>query len=157
MLEMTQEERLLQAWVTLSGMLKNTRITKGALVYNEAIVMLAVYKRYVQDGEGMTSVKDIISETNMLKSLVNRTINSLEKKGLIQRCQGTEDKRTMFVKCVRENLDVFVQVHNHSLEVAQNVMSIIGEEDAEHFVRIAKKLEASGYKPKKPVKLKGEV
>ena len=32
------EERLLQAWVALSGMLKNNRITTGALVYNEAIV-----------------------------------------------------------------------------------------------------------------------
>ena len=33
------EEQLISAWVRLTGILKNTRSTKG-MVYNEAIVML---------------------------------------------------------------------------------------------------------------------
>ena len=140
------EERLLQAWVALSGMLKNNRITTGALVYNEAIVMLTIYKRYLADGIGLTPVQDIIRETNMLKSLVNRTLNSLEKKGLIERCRGTEDRRTQQVRCVRENINVFLEVHNESLKVAKEVVDIIGPEDAEHIVRIADKLRQAGYR-----------
>lgn len=143
----TPEEQLLQAWVTLSGIMKNNRVTTaGPLVYNEAIVMLSVYKRYLHDGEGLTSVKDIIRETNMLKSLVNRTINSLEKKGLIERCQGTRDKRTVFIKCVKEKLDVFIEVHNSSLKVAGDIAGIIGPEDITHFVRIVQKIETSSYR-----------
>ena len=38
-------EQLLLAWVKLTGMIKNGRITKG-LAYNEAIVMLLLYNRY---------------------------------------------------------------------------------------------------------------
>ena len=72
----TREDGLLRAWVKLSGILKNSRITKG-LMYNEATVMLLLYNRYCEDGEGIISVKEIIKETNMLKSLVNRTLNSL--------------------------------------------------------------------------------
>lgn len=145
--QQTQEEQLLQAWVTLSGIMKNNRvIASGPLVYNEAIVMLSVYKRYLLDGEGLTSVKDIISETNMLKSLVNRTVNSLEKKGLILRFQGTLDKRTVFIKCVKEKLNVFMEVHRVSLKVAGDIADIIGSEDIGHFVRIVNKIEGSRYK-----------
>ena len=38
MQENSLEEQLISAWVRLTGILKNTRITTG-MVYNEAIVM----------------------------------------------------------------------------------------------------------------------
>ena len=43
-MEQPLEEAVITAWVRLTGILKNTRITKG-MVYNEAIVMLVVYNR----------------------------------------------------------------------------------------------------------------
>lgn len=146
MQKITLSEQLLNAWVTLSGIVKNNRITTGPLVYNEAAVMLSVYKRYLVDGEGLISVKEIIREQNMLKSMANRTINSLEKKGLIERCQGVKDKRTLYVKCVKENLNVFLEVHQSSLVVANELVEIMGDEDTAHFVRIVEKIKNSGYK-----------
>lgn len=143
--ELSKEDRLLIAWVKLSGMIKNNRITKG-LQYNEATVMLLLYRRYMQDGEGLISVKEIISETGMLKSLANRTINALEAKGLLTKCQGEKDKRTLFVKCVEEKLDTFLAVHTSSLGVAKGIVDIIGEEDTEHFIRIVNKIDKSGYR-----------
>ena len=107
--------------------------------------MLLVYNRYTEDGEGLISVKEIIKETNMLKSLVNRTLNSLEKKGLILRLRGESDRRMLYVKCVKEKLDVFLDVHRSSLKVANGIIEIIGEEDAENFIRIVKKIEGAGY------------
>lgn len=144
-MELSREDKLLNAWVKLSGILKNSRITKG-LAYNESIIMLFLYQRYCEDGVGMISVQEIIRETQMLKSLVNRTINALEAKGMLEKCRGEKDKRTLFVKCVKEKLDVFLEVHNASLEVAGNVLQIIGEEDADNFIRIVEKIETSGYK-----------
>ena len=144
MLNNKRAENLLSAWVSLSGILKNTRITKG-LMYNEATVMLMLYKRYCEDGVGLVSVKEIIQKTKMLKSLVNRTVNSLSEKGLLERVEASGDKRMVYVKCVEAKLDVFLQVHNSSLEVAQNIIDIIGEEDTDSFVRIVKKIEEAGY------------
>ena len=115
-------------------------------MYNEAIIMLLLYKRYCEDGIGLISVQEIIQETKMLKSLVNRTINSLQSKGLLERCPGEKDRRTLSVRCVREKLSVFLEVHNSSLNVATGILDIIGEEDAETFIRIVDKIEASGYK-----------
>ena len=139
------QNKLILSWVKLSGLIKNSRITTG-LKYNEAIVMLSIYSRYLIDGEGFTSVQDIIKETGMLKSQVNRTLGELEKQGLITFAQGTEDRRTKFVKCVKEKLDVFLTVHNSSVKVAKNIIDIIGEQDTQTFLKIVEKLSDAGYK-----------
>lgn len=105
--------------------------------------MLSVYNRYLTDGEGLTPVKDIIKETGMLKSLVNRTISVLEKKGLVVCFVGEQDRRTKYVKCIKEKLDVFLRVHNTSLQLAQNIIDVIGQDDAQTFVRIVDKIASS--------------
>ena len=131
------DEALVTAWVALTGVLKNSRMTQG-LNYNEAIVMNIAYHAY-QNGEGLTSFKSIVAKTKMLKSLVNRTIDSLVRKNLIERCEG-EDKRTTFVRPVKENLDIFLKVHEQSLALARAAIGIIGEEDARTFVRISDRI-----------------
>lgn len=135
------EEALITAWVRLTGALKNTRMTQG-MNYNEAIIMLIVYNRYRADGEGLVSFREIVQETKMLKSLVNRTIDSLVKKGFLIRCDGA-DKRTTFVHPVKENLNGFLQVHEQSLALAGNIVELIGESDAKKFVEIAAKITAA--------------
>lgn len=137
-------EKLLQSWITLSGIIKNCRITTG-LLYNEAIIMNILYTRLCCDGEGIVSVKDITQKTKMLKSLVNRTINSLEKKGFLVRCEMSGDKRIAYVKCAKEKLDAFLEVHSASVVHAQNIIDIIGKEDTEAFIRIVNKIDEAGY------------
>lgn len=131
---------LIQAWVQLSGMLKNSRFTKE-LPYNEAIVMLQLY----QAGGTPIAIKEITAKTHMLKSQVNRTINSLEEKGLLERCDGEGDRRVGYVRSVKEKMELFLQVHASSMEIAKDISAIIGPEDTDHFIRIANKLAQSGY------------
>ena len=148
------ENDLILSWVKLSGIIKNNRITTG-LKYNEAIIMLSIYSRYLEDGVGLTSVQDIIKETGMLKSQVNRTLGELENQGLITFAKGTRDRRTKYVKCVEEKLDVFLTVHNSSVKVAENIIDIIGRQDAETFINIVEKLSDAGYKAQ-PQSKKGD-
>lgn len=131
---------LIQSWVGLSGMLKNSRFTKE-LPYNESIVMLQLY----QAGQNPISIKQITDMTHMLKSQVNRTINSLEEKGLLERCQSDGDRRLGYVRIRKERLEIFLQVHAASMEIAKNISDIIGPEDTDHFIRIVNKLALSGY------------
>lgn len=131
------EEALITSWVALTGVLKNNRITRG-LNYNEAIVMNIAY-HYYQDNEGLTPFKSIVAQTKMLKSLVNRTIDSLVQKRLLERCEGA-DKRTTFVRPVKENLQTFLTVHEQSLALARAAIDILGEEDARAFVRISERI-----------------
>lgn len=131
---------LIQSWVQLSGILKNSRFTKE-LPYNEAIVMLQLY----QAGSSPISIKEITARTRMLKSQVNRTINSLEAKGLLERCEADGDRRIGYVRAIKEKLDVFLQVHASSMEIAKSISDIIGPEDTDNFIRIVNKLAQSGY------------
>lgn len=132
----TLEERVISAWVRMTGILKNTRITQN-MIYNEAIVMNMVYRRYQEDGEGLVSFKEIVSETRMLKSLVNRTIDSLVGKGCLERIDG-KDKRTTFVRAA--NLEAYMKEHAKTLSLVRGIVEVVGAEDAEAFVRIADKI-----------------
>ncbi len=131
-------EEVIRSWIKLTGVLKNTRITQG-MIYNEAIVMNIVYGQYLKDGVGLVPFKDIVAQTRMLKSLVNRTIESLVKKGYLIRSDG-KDKRTTFVQLVPENLDVYMEVHNRTLKLVDDIVTSIGEDDARAFVRISKRI-----------------
>ena len=131
------EEQCIRAWINLTGLLKNTRVTKG-MIYNEANVMLMLYQRYMEDGEGIVSFKEIVAETHMLKSLVNRTIDALEKKGYVERLDGKADKRTTFVRPI--DFTEYLKVHQATLDMVSSIIEMIGEEDARVFLRIAKKI-----------------
>ena len=141
-----QAENLLSAWVKISSIMKSSRLTHG-LPYNEAIVMLLLHKRYLADGTGALSIKEIIEETHMLKSLANRTVNALEKKGLLVRCNLPGDKRLGYVRCVPEKLGIFLDVHNSSLSLARRVIKLIGSEDTDAFTRLVAKMNEAKFNP----------
>lgn len=134
---------LIRAWIQLSAILKNSRLTKE-LSYNEAVVMLQLYQA---DGKPI-SIRQITANTRMLKSQVNRTINALEEKGLLRRCESTGDRRVGYVQYVPERLEVFLRVHAETIEIASKISSIIGPEDTDHFIRIVEKLTQAGYQQK---------
>ncbi len=131
-------EDLLNAWVGMTSMFKNTRLTKE-LTYNEATVLLFAWNRY-QAGEPTISVKELLSKTKMQKSLLNRTLDMLEKKHLITKSRSDDDARLVMVALQPDHLDVFQAVHERSLEIIDWVITVIGEEDAESFIRIYSKL-----------------
>ncbi len=133
------EENIIASWVRLTGVLKNTRLTDG-LQYNEAIIMNIIYRKFREDGKGVVSFKDIVTETSMLKSLVNRTIDSLVQRGLLERLEGKADRRTTFVRPVEENLSAYLEVHDRTLEMVHQIVELIGTDDAEAFVRLSNKI-----------------
>lgn len=138
-------ERLLGAWIGINGMLKNSRITRD-LTYNEAVIMKLVYDQYQADGVGYTAVSRLVRETNMLKSLVNRTVNALCAKGYLIRERDGVDARSVLVRPVEERLPDFLSVHRRSLDLARQIVDVIGPKDAEAFVRMYEKLAAAGLR-----------
>lgn len=135
-------EELLNAWIGLNGYLKDSRVTQ-TLTYNESVTMKLVLDQYRQDGIGKTPVQTILRKTHMLKSQVNRTVNSLCQQGYLRKEKGDTDARALFVCPVPERLTDFLTVHEHSLQMAQTVIDVIGAEDAAQFVRICQRLLAA--------------
>ena len=137
-------ERMLTAWTGVNGFLKNSRMTQG-ITYNEAVTMKLVYEQYQRDGVGLTPVQTILKRTHMLKSLANRTINALCAQGYLTKEQSGPDARMLYVRPVPERLPDFLAVHERSLRLAGAVIDVLGEQDAESFVRICEKFLASDF------------
>lgn len=133
------EEKLLDAWIGLNGMFKDSRMTKE-LTYNEAIVMKVVFDQYRLDQVGRTSMQQILEETRLLKSLLNRTVRSLEEKGLLVRERDAKDQRRVYVRPDPQKLETFLSVHEESISKIKKIMDLVGEEDARTFIRIYEKL-----------------
>lgn len=131
-------ERLLSAWIGINGIFKDSRMTRD-LTYNEAVVMKLVYDQYRVDDLGRVSMQTVLKRTNMLKSLANRTVNSLCEQGYLLRERDDEDARMLFVRLAPDRLSDFLVVHGRSLELVQAVIDVIGDEDAVQFVRICEK------------------
>lgn len=135
-------ERLLDAWIKLNGRLKDSRMTRE-LTYNEAVVMRLAFNQYQTDGVGRVAVRRILKETGMLKSLVNRTVDALCAQGFLVKERDEDDRRSLYVRPVPGKLSAFLSVHNHSLQIADQIIQIIGEADAAAFVRCCDKLSAA--------------
>lgn len=128
-------ERLLSAWIGINGFFKDSRMTQE-LTYNEAVVMKLVYDQYRADGVGRVPLRSILKRTNMLKSLANRTIDSLCAQGyLVKERSG----RALSLRLAPQRLADFLAVHQRPLALAQAVIDTIGPEDADRFVRICEK------------------
>lgn len=134
-------EDIILSWVHLSALLKSSRITSG-LAYNEAVVMLLLYNDFKSGGKGSLPFSKIVEETNMLKSQANRTVASLEQRGLVTKECSPKDKRALLISAIPERMQEFLAVHSNSLALADAICNIIGEEDARVFVRIVEKIVA---------------
>ena len=99
-------EELLSAWLRLSVTICNKRIVSG-MSYNEAIVCNLLYHQRNSYPEEYLTATNLCEKTNMHKSLMNRTINYLEKKGLVERRRSEKDKRQVFVIFNEKNIDIY--------------------------------------------------
>ena len=103
-------EKVLSAWLKLSTAICNERIV-SELPYNESLVCGILHENAVEHPEEKITATDLCEKTNMQKSLMNRTLNSLEEKGLIFRKRSEKDKRQVFVSMNMDNAEVYERQH----------------------------------------------
>ena len=72
---------------------------------------------------------------------VAATLNSLEKKGYISRIMSTNDRRKIIVGITDTGKDFIYEKREKLNEIFKEMVKSLGQEDAEHFIRILGKLE----------------
>ena len=101
---MEKNERLLSAWFKMILAVDSERVV-SKLSYNESIICNVLYSNL---NDEMTAT-ELCNITNMQKSLMNRTLTSLESKKLIERIRSKEDKRLVLVKLVNDVNNIFMK------------------------------------------------
>ena len=128
-------EKVLSAWLKLSTAICNERIV-SELPYNESLVCGILHENAVENPEEKITATDLCEKTNMQKSLMNRTLNSLEEKGLIFRKRSEKDKRQVFVSMNMDNAEVYERQHKNILRVVDEIVEKVGKEKADEIVSL---------------------
>ena len=128
-------EKVLGAWLKLSTTICNERIAKE-LPFNESFICGILHRNAVEHPEKKMTATELCEQTNMQKSLMNRTLNSLEEKGLIFRKRSEKDKRQVFVSMNMENADLYESQHKRVLGVVDAMLEKVGKEKAEEIIQL---------------------
>lgn len=120
------DEEVLNAWLRLSNTICNERIVTQ-LPYNEALVCNILYNQRIDEPNKYLTATDLCEKTRLIKSLMNRTLNNLEKKGLIIKQRSEEDRRSVFVMFNEKNISQYEKGHNEVLYVVDRIIEKIDE------------------------------
>lgn len=124
-------EELLVAWLRLSSGINNQRLVEG-LSFNEAVVCNLLGR--AQKAEGFLTAKDLCARTRILKSQMNVILRSLERRGLISRCQSEKDKRQIEVRLLPEGAACYDASHRQILRLIDRLIDSVGEDKIRQLI-----------------------
>ena len=119
-------EKILSSWLKMILAVDSERVA-SKLSYNESVICNVLY---TNKDEEMTAT-EFCSITNMQKSLMNRTLNSLELKELVKRVRSTKDKREIVIQLVDSPNSLFMKQHKKTLEYVEKIVGQLGEKTDE--------------------------
>ena len=128
-------EKVLGAWLKLSTTICNERIV-SELPYNETLICGILHRNAVENPDKPITATELCEKTNIQKSQMNRTLNSMEEKGLIIRKRSAKDKRQVFVSMNMENAAVYEKQHKKVLDIVDTVLERVGKEKAEEIIQL---------------------
>lgn len=133
------DEPLLYAWLRMSTTLEDiqpyTRLTR-----NESLICHVLFRQEkTRPGVPLTPT-DISRRTKIRKSQVNRSLNQLERRGIITREHSTADRRKVYVHFMTENASAFFEMYAKSIEMTDRFVSAVGADEAERLIAVMDKV-----------------
>jgi len=128
-------EDILAAWLKLRVTISNERIVSD-MPYNESLICNILLRNHIRSPEQFLTATDLCRETRMLKSQMNRTLNSLEEKHLIVRERSPKDRREIYIKFNPQGSDLFSEQHRKNLELVDVLIEKIGMEKAREILEM---------------------
>ena len=124
-------EKVLASWLKMILSVDGEHVASH-LPYNEAVVCNLLLDNPNQQ---MTAT-DLCGITKMQKSLMNRTLTSLESKKIIERIRSKEDKRLVLVKLVNDVNNIFMKQHEKTLKYVDKIVNRIGKDKVEEIISL---------------------
>lgn len=122
-----KNEQLLDVWLQLSTAINNERVVSD-VPFNESLICNILYRTQMQDPDRRLTATDLCNATRMLKSQMNRTLNSMEEKGFITRERSETDKRQVYVTLNLDQALPYKDQHSKILELIDIIIDKMGED-----------------------------
>jgi DNA-binding MarR family transcriptional regulator len=128
-------EKLLSSWLSLTTVISNESFVSN-MSYNEAIICHILYTQFLNDPKKKLTATDLCKKTNMLKSQMNRTLTSMEKKKLIIRKRSKEDKRNINIELNQLNMEPYLNQHEEILKNVNHIIDKFGQEKTKEIIQL---------------------
>ena len=128
-------EDVLNAWLRLTTTVNNVRLA-GELPYYELLICGILYRNQKSGAPGSLTATELCGETRMLKSQMNRTLNSMEKKGLIFRTRSAQDRRQVYITFNMEQAGVYEKEHARILSCVEELLDRVGRQRAGEIIQL---------------------
>ncbi len=89
---------------------------------------------------GKATPGELMKYTECTAARLTAIAKSLETKGLVNRIQNAEDKRSTIIEMTAEGITKFMNLQKEAAESVFNLIEKLGERDAEEFVRLVSRL-----------------
>lgn len=129
-----QNEKLLDAWLRLSTVISNEKIASD-IPYNEALICNLLYKHEAAHPETGITATALCRQSKMLKSQMNRTLQSMEEKNMITRKRSDTDKRQVFIT-LNADCELYREQHQKALDLIDALLAKIGIEKSDEILEI---------------------
>ncbi len=124
-------EDLLSAWLRLGTVIDNQRLVSD-LPFNEAMVC-GLLLRGQKKGTCLTA-SDLCAQTRILKSQMNAILQSLEKKGFLQRRRSQSDLRRVELSLLPAGVDRYLESHRQTLALVDRLIASVGQDSIQALV-----------------------
>ena len=122
------KDELLEAYIQVSMKLWNERAVRF-MPYNEALICHLLRTRIkLHPDKPYLTMKQLCDTTGILKSQMNKTLNSLEESGLITRERSTNDKRVVKIFFNDNNNDIYEKEKEHISNIVNRIINRLGIE-----------------------------
>lgn len=129
-----QNEKLLDAWLLLSTAINNPKIVSD-MPYNEAHICNLLCSGHRHPSQAGMTATELCRQTKMLKSQMNRTLQSMEQKQLITRVRSDTDRRQVFVR-LNPNALIYKEQHAKILTLIDRITAKIGPEKSRQALEL---------------------
>ena len=89
---------------------------------------------------GKATPGELIKYTECTAARLTAIAKSLETKGLVNRIQNAEDKRSTIIEMTADGITKFMNLQKEAAERVFNLIEKLGERDAEEFIRLVSRL-----------------
>lgn len=128
-------EQLLDAWIRLSTTVINDRLV-SEIPYNESILCNILYRSQILDPSKRLTATDLCRETGMLKSQMNRTLNAMERKGLISRERSDVDKRQVYLSFREDSIPAYQKQHEKIIALVDIITTQLGTQKTNEAIAL---------------------
>ena len=127
---MTTNERVLKSWIHML-MAVNGEHAVTSITYNEAIICNVLIH-----SEKEITATDLCNVMKMQKSQMNRTLTSMEEKGMIHRIRSAVDRRQIIIQFIDNESNPYYQEHERILKYVDRLLEHFGVDKIEVIIEL---------------------